>query len=164
MGLNDPARHSAVDLARGVSRLLFNMGYNSIHEFTLRSGRRADVAGVDRKGRIVIVEIKTSVADYRADRKWQDYRDYCDHLYFAVPREFPLDLLPDDAGLIIADRFGAEEVRASPAGDRALHASRRREILIRFARTASGRLRDLTDPAPGTGLPRQRSSDAGDQD
>jgi hypothetical protein len=140
---------TASGLARGVSRLLLDKGYHSIAEFTLKSGRRADVAGIDRKGNIVIVEVKTSLADFRSDNKWHEYRDYCDLLYFAVPQEFPFDVLPADTGLMIADRFGAEEVRPSPASEKAMHASRRREILIRFARTAAGRLRSLTDPPAG---------------
>lgn len=151
MGIGNESRKprddSAVGLARGVSRLLADMGYTAIAEFTLKSGRRADVAGIDRKGGIVIVEVKTSLADFRADNKWHEYRDYCDLFYFAVPREFPLDVLPEDAGLMIADRFGAEELRpAPPAGEKPLHASRRREVLLRFARTAANRLRAFTDP------------------
>lgn len=154
MGGEDQARKprddTAVGLARGVSRLLTDMGYTSIVEFTLKSGRRADVAGIDRKGNIVIVEVKTSLADFRSDNKWHEYRDYCDLLYFAVPGEFPLDVLPDDTGLMIADRFGAEELRpAPPSSGKPMHASRRREVLLRFARTAANRLRAFTDPPPG---------------
>lgn len=137
----------AADLmARGVMRLLRHLGYDAIDEFTLRSGRRADVAGIDRRGRIVIVEIKRSIADFRSDQKWPDYLDFCDLFYFAVPQEFPADILPDEAGLMLADRYGAEVVRpAVPLGP-ALHASRRREVLIRFAGTAARRLQRLNDP------------------
>jgi hypothetical protein len=133
-------------LARGVARLLRDMGYDAIDEFTLRSGRRADVAGIDRRGQIVIVEIKRSLADFRADQKWPEYLDFCDLFYFAVPQGFPLDVLPDETGLMLADRYGAELLR--PSGDTGkLHASRRREVLIRFAATAARRLRRLTDPS-----------------
>jgi hypothetical protein len=145
-----PRNDTALGLARGVSRLLADMGYSSISEFTLASGRRADVAGIDRKGNIVIVEVKTSLADFHADNKWHEYRDYCDRFFFAVPREFPLAVLPQDTGLMIADRFGAEELRPAPlSGEKAMHASRRREVLLRFARTAANRLRSFTDPPPG---------------
>ncbi|HZD25869.1 MAG TPA: MmcB family DNA repair protein [Alphaproteobacteria bacterium] len=133
-------------LARGVARLLTEIGYSSLTEFTLRSGRRADVAGIDGHGRIIIVEIKRSVADFRADRKWPDYLDYCDEFYFAVPARFPHELLPDEAGLIVADRFGAELLRPSAAGSARLHPSRRREVLLRFAHAAAGRLQRLSDP------------------
>jgi len=138
---------SAPLLARGIGRLLTHMGYSSLSEFSLRNGRRADVASIDRKGRIMIVEIKRSLADFRTDNKWPEYVDYCDAFYFAVPPPFPQDVLPDEPGIMLADRYGAEIIR--PARDGAatgLHASRRREVLLRFAVTAAGRLQRLTDP------------------
>lgn len=133
-------------LARGVSRLLHHMGYVSVAEFSLRSGRRADVAGLDGKGRLVIVEIKRSVADFRADGKWPDYLDYCDHFYFATPQGFPIEILPDDTGLMLADRFGAEVIRPAPPAANPMHASRRKEVTLRFARVAARRLRRHLDP------------------
>ena len=136
---------SAPMLARGVARLLARMGYQSLAEFRLRSGRRADLAGLDRKGRIVIVEIKRSLADFRADAKWPEYLDYCDSFYFATPKGFPDGVLPEAHGLILADRFGAEVTRPS-AELPALHASRRKEVTLRFALGAAGRLRGLIDP------------------
>jgi hypothetical protein len=149
MSLQEPSADFIADpadlLARGVSRLLGQMGYACLAEFRLRSGRRADVAGLDRKGRIAIVEIKRSLADFRADAKWPEYLDYCDSFYFATPKGFPTEVLPEAHGLILADRFGAEVIRAS-AELPALHASRRREVTLRFALGAAGRLGDLTDP------------------
>ncbi len=141
----DLAPDAAPLLARGVSRLLSEMGYACLAEFRLRSGRRVDVAGLDGRGKLVVVEIKRSVADYRADAKWPEYLDYCDAFYFAVPEVFPLDILPDDTGLMMADRFGAEIVRPAPANP-PLHASRRREVTIRFAQAAANRLQGLIDP------------------
>ncbi len=141
----DGAVESAVMLARGVARLLARMGYQSLGEFRLKSGRRADVAGLDRKGRIVIVEIKRSLADFRADQKWPEYLDYCDSFYFATPKGFPDGIMPEDHGLILADRFGGEVVRPSATLPR-LHASRRKEVTLRFALGAAGRLRGLLDP------------------
>ena len=132
-------------LARGVSRLLQQMGYACLAEFRLKSGRRADVAGLDRRGRVVIVEIKRSIPDFRADAKWPEYLDYCDAFYFATPKGFPTEILPPEHGLILADRFGAEVVRAA-AELPPLHASRRREVTLRFARGAAGRLAEFLDP------------------
>jgi hypothetical protein len=138
---------SADLLARGVARLLADLGYSSLSEFTLRSGRRADVAAIDRKGRILIVEIKRSLADFRSDGKWPEYIDYCDAFYFAVPQEFPRDVLPDEPGLMLADRYGAAIIRpARDAAATSVHASRRREVLVRFGVTAANRLQRLNDP------------------
>jgi hypothetical protein len=71
---------------------------------------------------------------------------YCDRFYFAVGRDFPLELLPPEEGLILADRFGAEIVREARL--RALSPARRKAMLIRFGRAAAGRLRILVDPLP----------------
>ncbi len=136
----------AGDLARGVLRLLAELGCEGVDEFPLANSRRADVLAVDPGGRIVIVEIKTSEADFRADAKWPDYLDFCDLFYFAVPAGFPDDLLPGEHGLIVADRFGGSVVR--PAPERKLAAARRKAVTLRFARTAAGRLRRLLDPGP----------------
>ncbi len=65
-------------------------------------------------GRLTIVEIKSSVADFRADRKWPDYRDFCDRFFFAIPDDVPEDLIPEDCGLIVADAYGAAIIREAP--------------------------------------------------
>ncbi|MDP6704804.1 MAG: MmcB family DNA repair protein [Alphaproteobacteria bacterium] len=136
---------SADLLARGISRLLAQMGYATLTEFRLRNGRRADVAGINAKGRIVIVELKRSLQDYRTDGKWPEYLDYCDSFYFAAPKGFDHQHLPAEQGLILADRYGAAVIR--PAAEQpALHASRRREVTLRFALAAASRLGQLLDP------------------
>src|SRR6266853_1180537 len=110
-GAVDPARIgetvAAALLARGVCRALDQLGYASLLEFPLANGRRADILALGRGGDLIIVEIKSSVADFRADRKWPDYRDFADRLYFAVPNQFPALLIPEECGLIVADSFGA---------------------------------------------------------
>lgn len=138
--MNMPAAvpNPAADIARGVVRLLFDMGFGSLPEFTLGSGRRADVIGLDTSGRFTIVEVKSSVADFRCDRKWRDYLDYCDAFYFAVGRDFPVALMPDDCGLMIADPFEAAIVR--PPVESRLNGSRRKAQTLRFALIAARRL------------------------
>lgn len=140
----------AQDLCRGVLRLLADMGYAGIPEFPLPNGRRADVFAIDAKGRCMVVEIKTSPADYRADLKWREYLGYADSFYFAVAAGFPCDMLPADTGLLIADAYGAAVARR--AAEQPLGATRRRALLIDAARTAATRLRLAADPqtrAPG---------------
>jgi len=135
---------SAALLSRGVCRTLAQRGYVSLLEFPLANGRRADVIALGRAGELVIVEIKTSIADFRADRKWDTYRDFSDRLYFAVPEDFPRPLIPDECGLIVADSFGAAVLRDGAATR--IEASRRRAVTQRFARVAAARLRRLLDP------------------
>ena len=133
------AEGRAEGLARGVCRLLDAMGICSLVEVPLGTGRRADVLGQDSKGRFVIVEIKSGLADFRADTKWEDYRSHCDRLYFAVGSEFPLEALPEDVGIVVADRFGAEIRRKAPLQPMA--AGMRRKQAVRFGRVAAHRLR-----------------------
>jgi len=131
-------------VCRGVCRMLNQMGYGTLTEFRLTVPRRVDVIGLNDGGEFVIVEIKSSIEDYRADRKWQDYLPYCDMFYFAVPAGFPNHVLPNDTGLIVADGFGAAVRRPSPVY--AVNAARRRRQLHRFAMAASTRLQRLCDP------------------
>ena len=133
-------------LARGVCRGLYHFGYACLTEFKLNGRRRADVIGMDSGGTLVIVEVKSSVEDFRADRKWSEYRDYCDHFFFAVPEAFPREILPADCGLLIADAYGATLVREAP--QLPLSTARRRIQTLRFAQTAALRLTRYTDPDP----------------
>lgn len=142
-----PVQPEAPALARGGRRLLADMGYQTLAEFSLKNGRRADVAGLDARGGIVLVEIKTSAADFRADHKWPEYVAFCDAFYFAVPLGFPVSILPAGHGLMIVDRFGGSVTRKAEA--RPLSPGRRRALTLRFARKAAARLGELTDPPPG---------------
>ena len=99
---------TALAVARGSARLLHALGRCVVRELPLPSGRRADLVALDSKGEIWIVEIKSSVADFRADQKWQDYRAHCDRLFFATCMEVPCEIFPKDTGLIVADAFGAQ--------------------------------------------------------
>jgi hypothetical protein len=134
---DNPAIDDARALMRGAARLLLDLGVTAIPEFTLPSGRRADLAGLGPKGEMVIVEIKSGVADFRADMKWPEYFDWCDRFFFAVSERFPADLLPEEAGLIIADGFGGAVVRECPV--RSLAPARRKALTLKFARNAAER-------------------------
>ncbi|HUC73347.1 MAG TPA: MmcB family DNA repair protein [Stellaceae bacterium] len=135
---------AAALLARGVCRALDHLGYASLVEFPLANHRRADVLALGRGGELVIVEIKTSVADFRADQKWSSYREYADRLYFAVASRFPNALIPEECGLMVADAFGAAVLREACATP--LAAGRRRAVTLRFAQIAAARLRRSLDP------------------
>ncbi|HST36901.1 MAG TPA: MmcB family DNA repair protein [Allosphingosinicella sp.] len=141
---------AAQDVARGVTRLFFRADMFAICEAPLPNGRRADMLAIDAKGQLTIVEIKVSRADLMGDGKWGDYLDYCDFFFWAVPTGFALDPFegdshgPDCAGLIVADRYDAEIVRAAPC--RPLAAARRKAETLRFARRAARRLAGDLDP------------------
>ncbi len=134
---------TALGIQRGVGRLLTAHNFAHLTEFTLASGRRADVMAVGPEGLIWIIEIKSSIEDFRADNKWPEYRDYCDRFSFAIPMDLAPEIIPDAAGLIVADPWGAEIMRH--VDDHPLHASRRRAVLLSFARNAALRLYGLSE-------------------
>lgn len=136
---------TALMVQRGVCRLLRAAGFATLTEFTLVTGRRADVIAVNEQGVIWIVEIKSSPEDFRADTKWPEYREFCDRLFFAIPQTMNQEVMPASAGLIVADQFGADFLRQPE--EAALHASRRRAVTLAFARAAALRLHSLYDPA-----------------
>lgn len=135
---------TASAIQRGVGRLLRAHNFSILTEFTLASGRRADVIGLSPDGTLWIIEIKSSSEDFRADSKWPEYRDYCDRFSFAIPQTMNANIIPEEAGLIVADQWGAEIMRQ--ASNHPLHASRRRALLIAFAQTGATRLHGLWDP------------------
>jgi hypothetical protein len=135
---------TALAVARGTARLLHARGFCVVSELPLPSGRRADLVALDGGGEIWIVEIKSSVADFRADQKWADYRWHCDRLFFATTLEVPCEIFPGDAGLIVADAFGAEIKCEAP--EHRLPAATRKAMLLRFAQAAALRLQALADP------------------
>jgi hypothetical protein len=134
----------AASICRGVRRALCLRGFVSLTEFRLAGGRRADVLAVDDAGTVLIVEVKSSVADFRADQKWPEYRDWCDAFYFAVDEAFPTGLIPEDCGLMVADSFGAAVLREAP--ESRLAPARRKALVLRTALVASARLHRIEDP------------------
>ena len=135
---------TALAIARGTARYLHALGYCVVSELPLPSGRRADLVALGGDGEIIIVEIKSSVADFRADQKWMDYRRHCDRLFFATHAGVPCDIFPAEAGLIVADAFGAAIVSEAP--EERIPAATRRAVTLRFAHAAALRLQAIADP------------------
>jgi hypothetical protein len=135
---------TALKIARGTTRLLHSFGFSVVSELPLASGRRADLVALGADGEVWIVEIKSSIADLRADQKWMDYRLHCDRLFFATTLEVPCEIFPPDTGLIVADAFGAAIVCEAP--EHRLHAATRKSMTLAFARAAALRLATLADP------------------
>lgn len=146
-----PALHAPGRIiARGVCRHLLGHGFATVEELVPAPGLRVDVMALGPKGEIWVVECKSSRTDFRADRKWQGYLDWCDRFFWAVDAVFPADLLPAENGLILADSYDAEIFRLGP--ERRLAPARRKALVQKFARHAALRLQALRDPHPGPGL------------
>jgi hypothetical protein len=124
-------------VTRGVRRLLRAAGFAVVVEMPLPNGRRADLVALAPDGALRIVEVKSSHEDFRVDRKWTFYRDYCDRFYFAIPADLDTEPFPSDAGLIVADAHGAMLAREAPV--LRLPPASRRAMLIRFGALAAER-------------------------
>ena len=135
---------TALAVARGTRRYLRALGFATLTELPLPDGRRADIVALGGDGTILIVEVKSSIADFRADAKWPGYRAHCDRLYFTILETVPIDIMPEDAGLFVADAYGAALVREAP--ETRLAPATRRALTLRFASVAAMRLHFLFDP------------------
>ena len=143
MEISFPAR--ALQIRRASARLCARLGWAPLHEVPLPNGRRADILALRPDGGFTCIEVKSGPRDFLTDTKWWEYRDCADALYFAIDVDFPLELLPEDVGLIVAAGLEAELLREAPAHP--VPGARRRALLQRFALLAAGRLAALEDPA-----------------
>jgi hypothetical protein len=148
-----PALAMAADVRRGIARLFARNDIWCLPEMPLRSGRRADLMGIDARGQVVIVEIKVSRADLLGDGKWPDYFAHCDRFYWGLAShldracmETPA-FLPEQCGLIVADAYDAEILRPAPL--KPLAAARRKVEVERLARAAMRRQTWAMDPELG---------------
>jgi hypothetical protein len=139
----------AMVVRRGVQRLLSEMGAHVIPELSLATGRRADLVALTRQGDIWIIEIKSSVEDFRVDRKWPDYRLHCDRFFFASHPGVPTEIFPAECGFILSDGYGAEILREAP--EHRIAGATRKAMMLRFARAGAARL--LAAELAGVSIP-----------
>ena len=145
---NDPTsdgRQSerALEIRQGVQSGMKHHDLVLVPELTLPGGRRVDLFGIDSKGTIVIIEIKSSVEDFKVDNKWHEYKDFCERFYFASHPDVPMGIFPEQEGFILADRYGCEIIREGE--EMKLSAATRKALMIRFARTAAKRMNAYAD-------------------
>ncbi len=148
MLLSAPQRSARVRQA--ASRLCRALAWAPLHEVALPNGRRADILALAPDGGFVCIEVKSGVPDFMADTKWPEYREFSDAFYFAVDEDFPLGLIPAEAGLIATAGLDAELLREAPAHRMA--PARRRALLHRFAMLAACRLEQAADPVDAFAL------------
>ena len=135
-------------LARGAARALVQLGFDPICEFGVARGLRVDVIALGPKAEVWIVECKSSLVDFRSDMKWQGYLPWCDRFFWAVDTDFPCEALPEEHGLFLADRYGAEIIRQG--AETSLTPARRKSVTLAMARAALRRLHRYTDPNAST--------------
>ena len=140
----------ALMIQRGVTRYFQQNGVALLPELTLSNGRRADLVGIDGKGRVILIEIKSSIEDFKVDSKWPQYREFCDFFYFASHRDVPAEIFPESEGYMLADGYGAEIIRE--AREMKIAPSSRKALTLRFARASALRLEKLVRFAQSAGL------------
>ena len=121
-----------------IARSYYEQGNGVLREFKLRIKRRVDLVTINDKGWITIIEIKSSVADFRNDKKWNEYIEWADQFYFGVAHNFPINNLPKEHGIITTDGFDIYEVQPSPV--QKLNGSRRNTLVRKLARASMRRV------------------------
>jgi len=134
-----------MEIRRGILNGFIHSDWVFVPEFTLPGGRRADLIGLDAKGMIVIIEIKSSISDFNADNKWPEYKKLSDKFYFASHPSVPGEIFPDTEGFILADQYGCETIRESEPHK--LPAPTRKSLTLKIARAAALRLQQISDYA-----------------
>ena len=143
----------ALAIRRAAARLCLRLAWAPLHEVGLPNGRRADILALRGDGGFVCIEVKSGIRDFLTDQKWWEYREFSDNLFFAIDTDFPADILPPEAGLIVVADQSAELIRE--AHEHKLSAARRTALLRRWALLAGSRLAMLEDP---TGVADLRAS------
>ena len=131
-------------IARGVMRHFAQIGLSSLSEFSPAKGLRVDIITLGMSNEIWIVECKSGQSDFKSDKKWQNYLEWCDRYFWAVDANFPIDILPTQTGVIIADAYDASILREAPLNK--LSPVRQKKIIKSMAASACNRLLTYTDP------------------
>lgn len=128
-----------------------------------KGGRyRADVLAINMGAGIEVVEVKSSVADFRSDKKMAQYMQYCDKLYLAVTKPV-YDKIKDrvlpGVGVLLVDGSRCWVVKR--AQRRMVHAKTRLNLMARVAyRSADATLHQRKSKTAGTKYVVSRMLDA----
>ncbi len=131
-------------IARGVMRHFDQIGLSSLSEFSPIKGLRVDIITLGMSNEIWIIECKSSQNDFKSDRKWHNYLDWCNRYFWAVDANFPIDILPINTGIIIADAYDASILREAPLNK--LSPARKKKVIKSIAKSACNRLLTHIDP------------------
>ena len=131
-------------IARGVMRHFDQIGLSSLSEFSPIKGLRVDIITLGMLNEIWIIECKSGQSDFKSDRKWHNYLDWCDRYFWAVDANFPIDILPINTGIIIADAYDASILREAPLNK--LSPARQKKVIKSIAKSACNRLLTHIDP------------------
>lgn len=114
-------REVADALKKASAFMFFRYRYSMAYEVGLQSWgtRRADVIGNKISGDLVLIEVKSSVADFKSDAKWHEYLKFADRVYLAftvdVARKINKDKelmsrIPSRVGVLVLSEYGLMRV------------------------------------------------------
>jgi hypothetical protein len=75
-------------LTRAVTKYMAKKNLSCHCEIGIIPGgtRRIDVLALNMKAHFIGIEVKSCIADYRADKKWRDYLPFTNKFYFIFPQ------------------------------------------------------------------------------
>ena len=125
-------------------RFLSNKGYKTITEFALPNKKRVDIIALNCKKEILIIEVKSKINDFKNDKKWKKYLNYCNYFYFAL-NKYPKNLkIYENVGIIeINNKKNEIKKRASYVK---MPEKKRNNIIFSFALSAASKFHRLIDP------------------
>lgn len=104
---------------------------------------RADVFSISMSGHVVIVEVKSSVQDFKSDKKFHLYVEYANKLYFAMPNtvyDKVKDQIPKNIGVFIMTSDGEHIQQVKGAKEKEIS----KEIVFNLAIRAAFRTQSST--------------------
>jgi len=150
-------RNTTEALRRASISYLVDKGFSSHIELGLcRRGRlRADVIAVNLKGTVVLLEVKSCMADYISDSKWAKYLRYSNKMYFVfssatytkLKARLLLDLKNTGVGVLVLCETSGFLKAKTPAKSRAMAVSDTTAIAVRMA-WRSGESKRNTERTP----------------
>jgi hypothetical protein len=138
-----PRTETAEALKKASAMMFFKYGFSLTFELGILpwGRRRADVIGCKIKGDLVLIEVKSSVADFRSDDKWTEYLPFADRVYLAFTKEVAKKIynnhelkarIPKRVGILVLGDDGYMKT-AKPAKRVTVEAETRISILARLA-------------------------------
>lgn len=97
---------------------LIKKGYAVYKEMAVTdyATRRVDVCGINLHGHIIIAEVKSCLADYRADKKMHEYLPYCNQMYVVfpytmkIPKALSDEITAKGIGIMVLQKTGLTRV------------------------------------------------------
>lgn len=129
-------------LIRASTSYLLKLGYSCTTEIGIqrRGRRKVDVLAINLRSELIICEVKSGIADFRTDKKWQTYLPHCNKFYWVFTHETAQLLESEFAnfkklgcGVLVLDKVTGYLKAKVPAKRRKMLGEDKRNIITRLA-------------------------------